>query len=55
MNPNFAEIWDAVKLGKMPKGYKLVSQTKNVSTKGFTKTNGTAIKGSMQEIILKKL
>jgi hypothetical protein len=50
-NKNFSNIWDA----KTINGYKVLSRTTGISSEGYFKTDGTPIKGTMNEIILEKL
>ena len=50
-NKNFSNVWDASEIS----GYKVISRQRGISSSGYTKTNGSPIKGSMNEIILEKL
>lgn len=49
-NSYFSKIWDATDIP----GYNVIGRTRNISSQGFTKTNGSPINGSMNEIILRK-
>ena len=49
-NKFFAKIWDAKEIP----GYDITKRTRDISSEGYSKTNGDPIKGNMNEIILQK-